>query len=144
MYKITLKAESESHCGDEEQDYNLCTDSQMRELDGIDCQDTFSEYFSKGYNGSIGEQNLINKGVSGGYMYFKYEDGKLWTITTYDSKEELTPSELDELVSYTQGQWSDGIGEGFEQFPCHEDSDGEYFISPWFSGQKVEVKQEKI
>ena len=54
----------------------------------------------------------------------------------------LIEKDLQELVKYTQGQWSDGIGEGFEQNPCYYDSeDNEVFISPWFYGQQVTVQQ---
>jgi hypothetical protein len=145
MYKIKLRAEARAHCSDASTDkWELCTDSQLRELDGIDCQDNFSEYFHGAYGSDKNEQALIDKGVHSGYMHFVYEDGVLWTITTYNSDEELTRAELDALVDYTQGQWSDGIGEGFEQFACYDDEDGEYFISPWFSGQEVEVEQEVI
>lgn len=39
-------------------------------------------------------------------------------------------------MEYTQGQWSDGIGEGFEQSPVPVGpGGGEYYISPWHRGQ---------
>ncbi len=105
----------------------------LKELDGIDCQDSFSEYFDKTSYSDV---------VTGGYMYFKYSEGKLWTITIYDSSRELTQEELDNIGDYTQGQWSDGIGEGFEQQSCMEDDNGEeVFISPWCRGQVLEVSQ---
>ena len=75
-------------------------------------------------------------------MDFRFEDGKLWTYTVYSTKEVLTTDELQELGEYTQGQWSDGIGEGFEQFPCDYEADGaEVYLSPWYHGQKLEIKQ---
>lgn len=44
---------------------------------------------------------------------------------------------LEELKDYTQGQWSDGIGEGFEQFSYKEIDGEEIYISPWYHGQKI-------
>jgi hypothetical protein len=110
-------------------------------LDGIDCQDNFSEYFSKSFyfNGVqiLNEQPLIDKNVSGGYMEFKYIDDKLYVIVKYNSPELLTEKEMDILISYTQGQLSDGIGEGFEQFPCADIDGEEIYLSPWYMGQKL-------
>ena len=101
-------------------------------LDGIDCQDEFVEYMSKDFKHKL----------SSGYMDFRFIDGKLWTYTIYSTKEVLTTDELKELGDYTQGQWSDGIGEGFEQFPCDHEPDGaEVYLSPWYHGQKLEIKQ---
>lgn len=101
-------------------------------LDGIDCQDGFVEYM---------DQPLKSK-LSGGYMDFRFENGELWTYTTYSSKAELTESELKELIDYTQGQWSDGIGEGFEQFPCYDIDGEDVYLSPWYPGQKAEAIQD--
>ena len=107
----------------------------LRELDGIDCQDCFSEYF---------DDTTYSDDVTGGFMYFSYEDGKLYTVTIYNSTRELSNDELTELGEYTQGQWSDGIGEGFEQFPLYiDDESDEVYISPWFWGQKVTATQEE-
>ena len=78
-------------------------------------------------------------------MHFKLENGKLYTYTVYHSDRELTEEELKQLMDYTQGQWSDGIGEGFEQFPIMEDDEGEeVYISPWFPGQNIKIYQEII
>ncbi len=122
-YKITVKGEAQT-------DYK-----NLSELDGIDCQDKFSEYF---------DDDSYVDAVTGGYMRFEFEDGKLWTITEYNSNRELTPDELHNLEDYTTGQWSDGIGEGFEQSPCMEGDDGEVYISPWFYGQKTTITQELV
>lgn len=145
MYKITVKGEAKTEYPN------------LTELDGISCQDEFSEYFD-------GDESYVGD-VNNGYLYFKYEDGKLWSITTYDSTRELTQKELEELKEYTTGQWSDGIGEGFEQFPCHTASqpyriyekefddyenqdeaneDLEVYISPWFFEQIITITQELI
>ena len=108
------------------------------ELDGIECDDRFSDYFP---------DSLMNVGIIGGYMRFHAnEDGTLTTITEYDSENQLTKNQLRELADYTRGQWSDGIGEHFEQFLCFITDDGEYeyYISPWFYGQVVTVKQNNL
>jgi len=127
MYRITIKGEAKTEYPN------------LQELDGIECQDSFSEYFdssNKHYH------SIKAKGLSGGYMDFRYENGKLMTYTVYYSREELTKEELENLEDYTEGQWSDGIGEGFEQFPCMEKDGEEIYISPWHFGQEVEVIQE--
>lgn len=123
MYKITVKGEAKTSYPN------------LKELDGTDCQDEFTEYFDDDFT--------FKDDVTSGYMDFRYENGKLYTYTEYNSSRELTTEELKKLEDYTTGQWSDGIGEGFEQFPCHEDSNGrEVYISPWFYGQEVTTIQE--
>ena len=135
MYKILIKGEAESFY------------ENLSELDGIDCQEEFSEYFHNRYDDGRGvkenQQSLIDKGVCNGYLSFKYEEGKLWSITTYESPVELTEEEINILASYTQGQLSDGIGEGFEQFPCKYIDDEEVYISPWKQGQVLTTEQIK-
>src|SRR5687767_15190746 len=111
MYKIVIQGEASTDYKD------------LKALDGIGCQDCFSEY--------LDNDNTYSKDISGGYMSFKLEGNKLYTITDYDSKRELTEEELLSLAKYTQGQWSDGIGEGFEQNPCIIIEDEEVYISPW-------------
>lgn len=137
MYKIELSGNAGA------------TNARDREqLDGIDCQDEFSEYFG------AEEDSLRAKGVENGYMRFQMIEGELKVIVNYDSAELLTPEEVDLLIDYTQGQMSDGIGEGFEQFPCCEgpcedDNDedaeeGEIFVSPWYHGQVLTVTQTEV
>lgn len=120
MYKIVIKGEAKT-------DYE-----HLAELHGIDCQERFSDYF---------DRDEFYKEISGGYMSFIHENGKLWTITEYDSNRKLTEEELATLADYTQGQWSDGIGEGFEQEPCFFEENEEVYISPWFFGQKLILEQ---
>jgi len=125
MYKITIKGEAKT-------DYD-----NLLELDGVDCQDDFAEYFDSDFS--------FKDDVESGYMYFSFENEKLWTITEYFSNRELSNEELEILSDYTQGQWSDGIGEGFEQEPCfYDDNDEEVFISPWHRNQEVEIIQISI
>lgn len=125
MYKIRIKGTAHTEY------------KNIEELYGIDCQDCFSEYFD-------GDESYA-KDITGGYMHFEIENGKLMTITEYNSKRELTPEELEELAEYTQGQWSDGIGEGFEQYPCYnEDEEDEVYISPWHRDQVLISEQIKL
>lgn len=131
MYKIVIKGTAKTEY------------PRLHELDGIDCQDEFSEYFDK----DMGLTNIVTEG----YMHFEYNkgDNKLYTVTTYNSTQKLNENQLERLKSYTVGQWSDGIGEGFEQFECHyakeaymEDCDDlGVYISPWHRGQIVTVVQ---
>lgn len=106
----------------------------LRDLDGIDCQDDFVEYL---------DEDFADK-LESGYMSFSYEKekNKLYTLTEYTVKEgcELNKEEIKALVDYTRGQWSDGIGENFEQSPVFEEDDGEeVYLSPWHPKQKVVV-----
>lgn len=137
MNKVIVKGEAKAF----DKDFNPIEGENLKKLDGVDCDACFTEYMSSSRVSAV-------SALSGGYMHFEYEDGKLWTITEYDSKRILNNQELEELQSYTQGQWSDGIGEGFEQFPCNGDED---YISPWHRGQEIktwnniaEVRVEKI
>lgn len=108
----------------------------IKQLDGIDCQDDFVDYL---------DNEVIADKLESGYMYFSVIDNNLYTITEYELKEneELTLNEMLDLAEYTQGQWSDGIGEGFEQFPCIEIDDEEVYISPWSPGQKLIILKEE-
>jgi hypothetical protein len=127
MYKIKIKGEAKFHG---------VAQKHVDQLNGIDCQDEFSEYFD-------GDEPYADD-VTDGYLRFEVEGKKLYSITEYNSTRELTQDELNQLGDYTQGQWSDGIGEGFEQYPCMEIDGKEVFISPWFGEQKLEITQELI
>lgn len=145
MYKITVKGLAKTNY------------PKLKELDGISSQEEFSPYFDTDFT--------FRKDVTGGFMEFKFENGELWVYVEYDSTRELTKSELDALGEYTQGQLSDGIGEGYCQEPCYEaeepfnkydpeygdyedqedaDNDLGVFISPWFFGQVVTTEQNKV
>lgn len=121
MYKIIIK-------GDVVTDYK-----NISELDGISAHDRFCDYIDDDFGA-----------VSGGYLRFEESNGKLYSITEYDSTRKLTVEELLSLQEYTQGQWSDGIGEGFEQQPCHYDKEGnEIYLSPWHGKQIISSEQIK-
>lgn len=130
-YKIVLKAVSgDVFIEDETTSLNLIKD--RRDIvDYVECPDNFAEYSDI-------------DGLESGYMQFRFIDDELYTITEYISNRELNEKELEDLVEETQGQWSDGIGEGFEQHPCKYIGGKEVFVSPWFPGQKIEISQELI
>lgn len=125
MKKITFKAKTGPIIVGE--DERILSIEELKQLDGIDCQEDFSEYSD--FEDKLGK----------GFMSFKLEGSTLFTITEYDLKEELTPDEIEKLEEETQGQWSDGIGEGFEQTPCSYINNEEVYICPWYSGQTIET-----
>lgn len=102
--------------------------AEIGQLSGIDCQDNFSEYFDKA------EEFQLSDAYG---MIFRACKDTLLVNTSYYSQRELTKEEIEELKAYTQGQWSDGIGEGFEQHPVKVDGNLEWYISPWFRGQEI-------
>lgn len=126
MGKVIIKGlAGDSYIGDQDV-------KDRSKLHGIYCQDEFVEWMDKDFKHKL----------SSGYMDFRFEDDKLWTYVVYSTKKILNEDELKELSEYTQGQLSDGIGEGFEQFPCDYEEDGaEVYLSPWYHGQKLEIKQ---
>lgn len=100
----------------------------LEKFDGVSDDAEFSEYFHEG--------PLLKAGITGGYMEFVFdkEANNLFAETTYQIERRLTPEEETALIEYTQGQWSDGIGEGFEQ----NEERGAY-ISAWHAKQDVEL-----
>lgn len=105
----------------------------LDQFSDIKCEYNFVDYIDDYY------PLLVNAGLSSGYMSFNLNKttGQLETVTTYISEKILSEEALKELIKYTQGQWSDGIGEAFEQVPVYKD----YYISPWHFGQTVTVEQ---
>jgi hypothetical protein len=61
------------------------------------------------------ENDVRNALEPGGKLRFSYKPdlNELWCITEYRSTRRLSDQELKALVDYTEGQWSDGIGENF-------------------------------
>lgn len=112
--------------------YNL-TIEELKQILPININDDFAEY-----------SDLDIKGLLKGYTHFELIDNKLWTICEYKSKVKLTDNELESLAKETQGQWSDGIGESFEQHPCAKINKNEVYISPWFYGQELIIEQTEI
>ncbi|MBT4123925.1 MAG: hypothetical protein HN981_03920 [Candidatus Pacebacteria bacterium] len=108
-----------------------CLPEDSREVfDKLDYHQNFSEYFAL--------RHKIPDCVSEGYMHFEFdhETKKLYVFVIYDSTRKLTEEEENLLISYTQGQLSDGIGEGFEQL---EFADGIFNPSPWHLDQEIEL-----
>jgi len=129
MYKIIIKGEANAFLDEEDFPTEL-----LYKLKGVEIPDEFVEYLDKDYADKLDE----------GYTEFIVEDNKLYAVCKYFANEELTQLELESLVKYTQGQWSDGIGEGFEQQPCMYIDNKEVFISPWQRGQVCTVEQIKL
>ncbi len=125
MWKIHIKGEAKTEWPD------------IYKLEGVYCEDNFAEYFDNNFT--------FKNDISQGNMEFRVQDGKLMTVTIYTSTRKLTDEELAVLVDYTQGQWSDGIGEGFEQYPCEYSEKGEeIFVSAWQPGQVVTTLQDQV
>lgn len=124
--KLIIKGEALASLEKSGQSRNL-TDAELQRCHGIDIQDDFVEYM---------DEPLKSK-LESGYTEFVYENGKLYSVCTYEVLEPLTEEEIKEVAEYTQGQWSDGIGEGFEQEPYVYIDDEELYISPWFYEQKL-------
>ncbi len=85
----------------------------LRKLDGLVYDD---ECFTDFLGGTEVEDALSASLERGGSLRFEYLTGSalLRVTTEYRANRTLTPEELQSLASYTEGQWSDGIGENFE------------------------------
>jgi hypothetical protein len=81
-------------------------------LDGLAYDD---ERFTDYLGGPPEEDALAEALDGGGSLRFAYRVGvpALIATTDYHSKRPLCESELQALVAYTMGQWSDGIGENW-------------------------------
>jgi len=121
VYEIKIKGEARAN-------------SNIHDCDFISDPTCFCDYIDNDFGA-----------LSGGFLMFRVEDDILWSITSYKSSRELTEAELKQLSEYTQGQWSDGVGEVFEQMPCGKDRYGEdIYISAWHPGQELIVEQIKV
>jgi len=110
---------------------NIYSDEELIDINDFNnyvCEDEFVEY--------IDDDLLKNKLVEG-YTFFEVINNVLYSVCVYKAKQKLTPEELVELREYTQGQWSDGIGESFEQ-NIHNGG----YLSMWHKDQ--EIKSYKI
>jgi hypothetical protein len=132
MYSITIIGKAKVHL---ENPYTRKsqkpTPAQLFKCNGLKIEDDFAEYIDEDYGIKI----------DSGYTHFEVDKGNLYSVCVYEVNEKLTDEELKLLANYTQGQWSDGIGEGFEQFPCEEIDGMDLYISPWIPGQKCNVTQ---
>jgi len=104
----------------------------LKEFDQIEEDNvTFADYFYPSNKELV--EMVKSAGVTGGNLKFVFNERncKLYAETTYECNRKLTPAEEKLLEDYTSGQWSDGIGEEFEQ----EEHNGAY-LSAWFHGQR--------
>jgi hypothetical protein len=102
--------------------------SVLRTLAGLVADDElFTEYLGPpDVRGVSPEEKVLARTLEpGGVISFSYHEGDpgLTATTEYSSPRPLTPQELRALVSYTMGQWSDGIGENLYQCPIHDEYD---------------------
>lgn len=108
---------------------------ELAQFHGLDDQTDFLEYFDADWR---------HKLRGSAFLEFRYErdgdTGILFAVTKYHCNEELSDTELAELARWTQGQWSDGIGEGFEQFPIERDGQ-DFYVSAWHLNQDLSVCQ---
>jgi hypothetical protein len=84
----------------------------LRSLDGVVYdEERFTDYIG----GPPAEDTVAAALEPGGAIQFGYVEGEsLLTATTeYRARRLLTANELQLLVDYTMGQWSDGIGENW-------------------------------
>src|SRR3989337_893808 len=84
----------------------------LRKLQGLAYTEGEMSYFI----GDGSDEGLIaDIGIAGGTLTFTYvpETNELRVLTEYEAPRKLTKKELDVLVKYTTGQWSDGMGENF-------------------------------
>jgi hypothetical protein len=58
--------------------------------------------------------DLAHVGLGGGDLKLRFdaEQQCVVVVSTFESPRRLTPQEVEELIEYTRGQWSDGAGEG--------------------------------
>jgi hypothetical protein len=81
----------------------------LRSLDGL----VYDEEQFTDYLGGPPEEAVAAILEPGGVIRFGYREGDvvLTAVTEYHSRRPLNGAELQLLVGYTMGQWSDGIGE---------------------------------
>lgn len=129
--EIIIYGKSGKFTKDFNDEYLDCNTDDLMYLDDAECQDCFSDYF---------DDDFLSNKVTGGYMSFYVEDNTPMVEVSYKLKEDLTEDEIEDLIDYTSGQMSDGIGEGFEQHPFLDIDGTSYYISPWFHGQELKYK----
>jgi len=104
-----------------------------QEATKAECSTDFAEY----YEGPLK--------LESGFASFRYDpdmdDLLVETVYLIDG-DTFEYNDLMDLVDYTQGQWSDGIGEGYEQYPAFG-CEGEVYISMWHRGQVARMRIEQ-
>lgn len=82
-------------------------------------------------------------GNSSAWLEYNGVSGKYYIYTEYEiiGEDVITDEYVNRLTNYTTGQWSDGIGEGYVQWPVHTNVDDkgyfEVYASMWHRNQKV-------
>lgn len=89
---------------DVKQDVEILDAQVLRKFDGLKSEESCVDYLDEG----LGDIGLI-----GGHLQLVFDERsqRLRVCTVYHSPRTLKKKELTELVDYTQGQCSDGIGE---------------------------------
>lgn len=127
--KIIITSPADAY---EDETDELVTDKKrLQALDGLD----FSTLKCADYLDS----KLEEIGIRGGLIRLAWQQGKLWAVTEYAAPRKLTTVELAELVEYTRGQWSDGIGEG--EFRHARKHKLQIDISPIGAERKIKTTQ---
>lgn len=117
-------------------EFRDCTRTEMSLLDDIR-MDNIIRYMPQV---NIDTLDVKKTQLMGGVTKFDnlYSSKELQVVTTYISKYPLSELQIQTLMKYTQGQWSDGVGSGFSQEPCLKVGENEFYIDPWYIGQKIE------
>jgi len=135
-FNILVRGEAQAcfraYNAEEDEDGQKVSGEELHGISADDPDDEFSQYFDCAMEGL---------GVYQGWMRFEFAGEKLWTITEYQAMSALSEEELKALALFTQGQWSDGIGEGFEQKRCLNFSGGSFSVSPYADRQNLTISQ---
>lgn len=83
----------------------------------------------------------------GSYMDLLWNkaDMKLYSVNKFVTGSPLNEEQMKSLGEQVSGQWSDGVGEVFEQNPVMQDDEGnDVYVSPWHIEQELHVSQMPI
>jgi len=124
----TAQAWAEQNLDDEE-DNREVTDAELQQLHGLTGDEDFVEYMPENFCPFIT-----------GPVYLRFEYNKrtkqLETVTTYDLTGSPSDDMIKEVMDWTQGQWSDGIGENYEQQVAKVIGGVSFYINPWHARQE--------
>ena len=69
---------------------------------------------------------IKDAGISGGYLHFAYDESRQCLVASveYQLETMLSDQQIAQLVRYTVGQCSDGIGSNFAQFESSKIAEG--------------------
>jgi len=116
-------------------DGEITDPKRLAALDGVSSEDECSNY--------VHHEALEGVEISGGALVCRFDAaaGQLRVVTEYLTNRKLTRKQLDALQRETDGQWSDGIGEGC--FDAHEERTGIH-IDPWPDLDDRDVRVEQV